>query len=44
MARISRRQFEAWIAAAVTALPKKFRDRLDNVALVLEDDAPSRRY
>lgn len=35
----SRRQFEIWIAEAVGALPKDIRERMDNVAIVLDDQS-----
>lgn len=39
-----RRQFERWIAEAVSALPQRLRRRLDNVAFVLEAEASGGRY
>lgn len=36
----SRRQFETWIADAVAALPAEIRRRMDNVAIVLDDESP----
>jgi len=38
--RLSRDEFERLVSKALGELPKKFRDRLENVAVVVEDDPP----
>lgn len=35
---MTRRQFEALVAEALRSIPKRFRDRLRNVAIVVEDE------
>ncbi len=35
--RLSRRQFEALVDRALARLPRRFREKLDNVAVVVED-------
>ncbi len=37
MRRLGRRRFERLVASAIEGLPRKFRERLDNVAIVVED-------
>ena len=34
---ISKEQFEATVAEALDSLPEKFRDKLNNVAVIIED-------
>lgn len=36
-----RRQFERWVQEAVASLPRDLRDRMENVAILIEDN-PSR--
>jgi predicted Zn-dependent protease with MMP-like domain len=38
--RLSRDEFEKLVSKALEELPKKFRDRLENIVIVVEDDAP----
>lgn len=38
--RLSRDEFEKLVSKALGELPKKFRDRLENVVVVVEDDPP----
>jgi len=38
--RLSRYEFEKLVSKALEELPKKFRDRLENVVVVVEDDPP----
>jgi predicted Zn-dependent protease with MMP-like domain len=38
--RLSRYEFEKIVSKALEELPKKFRDRLENVVVVVEDDPP----
>jgi predicted Zn-dependent protease with MMP-like domain len=38
--RVSREEFENLVSKALADLPKRFKDRLENIALVVED-APS---
>lgn len=35
--RLSRKQFESLVARALARLPKRFRTRLENIAVVVED-------
>jgi predicted Zn-dependent protease with MMP-like domain len=37
MVEISRREFEQLVTRALRRLPRKFRDRLENIAVVVED-------
>ena len=37
MVEISRKEFEALVARALRRLPRRFRDRLENIAVVVED-------
>jgi predicted Zn-dependent protease with MMP-like domain len=37
MIEISRKEFEELVARAVRRLPRRFRDRLENIAVVVED-------
>lgn len=38
--RLSKDEFEKLVSKALKDLPKKFRDRLENVVVVVEDDPP----
>jgi predicted Zn-dependent protease with MMP-like domain len=38
--RLSRDEFEKLVSKALTELPKRFRDRLENIVVVVEDDPP----
>ena len=38
---MTRKQFEALVAEAVTTIPRRFRDEMRNVALVVEDEPPA---
>ncbi len=38
--RLSRDEFEKLVSKALEELPKKFRDRLENIVVVVEDDPP----
>jgi len=38
---MNRRRFESLVAEAVRAIPRRFRDRLQNVAIVVEDEPAS---
>lgn len=40
---MQRERFEALVEEAVAGLPKKFRDHLENIAVLVEDDPPRRR-
>jgi predicted Zn-dependent protease with MMP-like domain len=40
---MEREKFEALVEEAVKELPKKFRDLLDNIAIIVEDGPPRRR-
>jgi predicted Zn-dependent protease with MMP-like domain len=40
---MEREKFEALVEEAVARLPKKFKDLLDNIAIMVEDDPPRRR-
>lgn len=42
--QFSRQQFEHWVAAAVAALPAELRNKMDNVAIVLDDESPPGQY
>ena len=37
---LSRDEFEILVSKALEELPKKFRDRLENIVVVVEDDPP----
>src|SRR5262249_58109201 len=37
MIKISRKEFEALVDRALRRLPRRFRDRLENIAVVVED-------
>jgi predicted Zn-dependent protease with MMP-like domain len=37
---MTRRRFERLVAAAVQSIPDEFRERLENVAIVVEDEPP----
>lgn len=41
--RPTKRQFERWIVQAVEALPRRLRQRLNNVGFVLEEGSPRGR-
>ena len=38
--RLSHRRFERLVAKALSGLPKEFRSRLENVAVLIEDEPP----
>jgi predicted Zn-dependent protease with MMP-like domain len=38
---VTRKQFQALVAEAVTTIPRRFRDEMQNVALVVEDEPPA---
>ena len=38
---MTRKQFEPLVAEAVTTIPRRFRDEMRNVALVVEDEPPA---
>jgi predicted Zn-dependent protease with MMP-like domain len=38
---MTRREFEALVAEAVTTIPRRFREEMQNVAVVVEDDPPA---
>jgi len=40
---MEREKFEALVEEAVAGLPKKFKDLLENVAIIVEDTPPRRR-
>lgn len=39
--RLSKDEFEKLVSKALKELPKNFRDRLENVVVVVEDDPPT---
>ncbi|MDP2954303.1 MAG: metallopeptidase family protein [Chloroflexota bacterium] len=43
MYRLSRRQFQRLALQAFKSLPQRFRDRLENIALVVESRPPRKR-
>jgi predicted Zn-dependent protease with MMP-like domain len=38
---MTRREFEALVAEAVATIPRRFRDEMHNVAVVVEDEPPA---
>ncbi len=38
---MNRKRFEALVAEAITLIPKRFRDAMRNVAVVVEDEPPA---
>jgi predicted Zn-dependent protease with MMP-like domain len=40
---MEREKFEALVGEAVDSLPKKFKDHLENIAIMVEDAPPRRR-
>lgn len=40
MARLSRREFETFVAAALDEVPEQFREALASVAVIVEDEDP----
>jgi predicted Zn-dependent protease with MMP-like domain len=40
---MDREKFEALVEEAIAGLPKKFKDLLENVAVIVEDSPPRRR-
>ena len=38
---VSRERFEEFVADAIDSIPAEFADRVENVAILIEDDSPS---